>query len=74
MGILGSVRGTQQASGTSLSILRERTSGLGNSRFNTALSSIAEGISNIVMKSFSRLQVYQFLIHRAQRWAIMEYP
>ena len=47
MGILGSVRGTQQASGTSLSILRERTSGLGNSSFNTALSSIAEGISNI---------------------------
>ena len=53
MGILGSVRGTQQAAGTTLSILRERSSGLGNSRFNTALSSLAKGLSDILMKSAS---------------------
>ena len=51
MGILGSVRGTQNAAGSSLSILRERSSGLGNSRFNTALSSLAKGVSDILMKS-----------------------
>jgi len=53
MGILGSVRGTQHAGGTTLSILRERSSGLGNSRFNTALSSLASGLSEIVMKAAS---------------------
>ena len=53
MGILGSVRGTQNAEGSSLSILRERSSGLGNSRFNTALSSLASGISEILIKSSS---------------------
>ncbi len=53
MGILGSARGTKYAEGTTLSILRERTSGLGNSQFNTALSSMAKGLSEILIANSS---------------------
>ena len=45
--------GTQHANGTTLSILRERSSGIGRSEFNTALSSLASGLSDILMKSTS---------------------
>ena len=53
MGILGSARGTKYADGRTLSILRERTSGIGNSQFNTALSSMAQGLSEILISNTS---------------------
>ena len=53
MGILGSARGTKYAEGRTLSILREKTSGLGNSQFNTALSSMAQGLSEILIANNS---------------------